>query len=322
MNASKFDRLAKTLAKGASRRRLLAAAGALALGKGQVSLAAQLAPSTCAAAGEVCTLMRGCCDALTCVTSAINTNYGVCVPGEGGTVSIGTTLISPFSEEVEQEVAALANGATTTDTSTTTTTTDLEAEREQRIAEKKARKDDRRDDKRLRQDTHKDELQDRRDDRKLNREERRGPRLAIDLFNAGGIDPVETVRVTNRDDVDIILNKIDSLPPPGHGTEITNGYRLEPGNSFLFLSESEGTLPSIDGNRLRWSPPSPICSSSVPDDGFLITAASSSDSENHEFTILCDGSTGGGNGKNPRRKKRKRKAGRGGKGGKSRNKNG
>ena len=49
----------------------------------------------------------GCCDGLTCATSAINTSYGICVPGEGGMISTGTGLISPFSGTAVEEVAAL-----------------------------------------------------------------------------------------------------------------------------------------------------------------------------------------------------------------------
>ena len=67
----------------------------------------QLGPPTCGEQGAVCTLISGCCDGLTCVTSAINTSYGICVPGEGGMVSTGTTLISPFSETAVEEVSAL-----------------------------------------------------------------------------------------------------------------------------------------------------------------------------------------------------------------------
>src|SRR5688500_18433760 len=141
MDGARFDRFARNVAKSVSRRGMLAALGGLALAGNQRARASQLTPSTCGAAGDVCTMLMGCCDGLTCVTSAINTNYGVCVAGEGGTVSVGTTLISPFSENVEQEVAALAASDTT---STTTTTPDPDAEREQRIADKKARKSSRR----------------------------------------------------------------------------------------------------------------------------------------------------------------------------------
>jgi hypothetical protein len=312
MDGARFDRFARNVAKGVSRRGMLAALGGLALAGNQRARASQLTPSTCGAAGDVCTMLMGCCDGLTCVTSAINTNYGVCVTGEGGTVSVGTTLISPFSENVEQEVAALAASDTT---STTTTTTDPDAEREQRIADKKARKSSRRNEQQTRRSANQTEQKDRREDRRLERDARRGPRLSFEIFNHGGFNQsqepaVETVRVTNRDDDDVTLHRIESLPPPGSFAEVlvgtSNGYVLDQGESFLFLSRDDN---SFEGNRFEWIG-EPICNGDDPGEGFLISASFGISFEEHHFTVSCSRSnSGNGNGSGKRKKRRRKQAG-------------
>jgi len=312
MESARFDRLARSFATRTSRRTATAAAIALTFGGGRSALANQLTPSTCGAAGDVCTMLMGCCDGLTCVTSAINTNYGVCVAGEGGTVSIGTTLISPFSENVEQEVAAIAAAETT---STTTTTVDPEADREQVIAERKSRRSARRSERDTRRSTNKSQKEDRRDDRRLNRELRRGPKLVLEVFNPGGLNAskqpaVETVRVTNRDDQDVTLHRIESLPPPGGVAEVkvgtTNGYVLDPGESFLFLSRSTPDPNSLDGNRFSWIG-APVCQGLDPKEGFLISASRGISFEEHPYTVLCNSSTSGNENGGGKRRKRRRK---------------
>src|SRR5215211_1775265 len=112
MNDAKFDRLARAFAKTVSRRWLVALAGAAAgILRREPASGSQLGPPTCGEQGAVCTLLSGCCDGLTCATSAINTSYGICIPGEGGMISTGTTLISPFSETAVAEVAGLVQNA-------------------------------------------------------------------------------------------------------------------------------------------------------------------------------------------------------------------
>src|SRR5688500_10536979 len=108
MDDAMFDRLARAFGMSGSRRWLLALIGAMIGMLGQrVARGSQLGPATCGEEGAVCTLLSGCCDGLTCATSAINTSYGICVPGEGGMISTGTGLISPFSGTAVEEVAAL-----------------------------------------------------------------------------------------------------------------------------------------------------------------------------------------------------------------------
>src|SRR5215218_9615013 len=136
MDDVKFYRLARAFTRLINRRQLAVFVSALILTLNpRIARAFQLGPATCGGQGAVCTLLSGCCDGLTCATSAINTSYGICVPGEGGMVSTGTTLISPFSETAVEDVTALMP------TDSTTTTTDPQAEQEARIAATKARKD-------------------------------------------------------------------------------------------------------------------------------------------------------------------------------------
>src|SRR5688500_15028699 len=188
MDDSEFDRLARPFGMSGSRRWLLALVGAATgLLGARTARGSQLGPATCGEQGAVCTLLSGCCDGLTCATSAINTSYGICVPGEGGMISTGTTLISPFSETAVDEVSALV------ETASTAPTTDPQAEREARIAEIRARKDaksskrkTRLDTKRSNQQTRKDEQRDRRldarEDAEEAAEEALGPQLQLELL--------------------------------------------------------------------------------------------------------------------------------------------
>src|SRR5918994_5050133 len=188
MDGAKIDRLARALAKNFNRRLTVVLIGAVTGMFGQqVARGFQLGTATCGEEGAVCTLVSGCCDGLTCVTSAINTSYGICVPGDGGMVSTGTTLISPFSETAVEEASALVETASTAPTS------DPRADREARIAEIRARKDaksskrkTRLDTKRSNQQTRKDEQQDRRLDAREAEEdaleEALGPQLQLELL--------------------------------------------------------------------------------------------------------------------------------------------
>ena len=178
MDDAKLDRLARAFAKTGSRRWLVALAGGVIGVLGQrVAIGSQLGPATCGEEGAVCTLVSGCCDGLTCVTSAINTSYGICVPGEGGMVSTGTTLISPFSETAVEEATALAQ------TASTAPTTDPLAEQEARIAATRARRDAKSTKKRTRLDTKRSAQQLRRDQRKAERRAKQSlrPRLKVEL---------------------------------------------------------------------------------------------------------------------------------------------
>ena len=133
MDGAKFDQLARALSTVHTRRRMMAIFGAAAGMMGQRSArGAQVGAATCGEEGAVCTLVFGCCDGLSCVTSAINTSYGICVPGDGGMVSTGTTLISPFSDTAVEEVTALMPATSSAPT------TDPQAEREAQIQSRKS----------------------------------------------------------------------------------------------------------------------------------------------------------------------------------------
>jgi hypothetical protein len=294
MDGNDFDQYARTFARIVTRRGVLAAAGALAAGfAARSARAAQLAPSTCGAEGQVCTLLMGCCSGFTCATSVINTNYGVCVPGDGGTVTVGTTLISPGSEEAAQEVAALATDATTSTSSTTTT--DPEADREARQAEKQARKTDRKNKQQTRRNSRKSNRETQRNARLL----RRGPKLELQLFKPAAADDPEVVKVTNRDDVAVVLAGISSLLRPTIESPLSPTQTRGAGSAFLFLSGVANPELGLAGNQFGWTT-GRICSDAEVDDGFVVTAGLTSDLENHEYVIYCDRSSGSG--------KRKRKS--------------
>lgn len=326
MNSSDFDRLARFVARRVSRRGLLAAAAGLAIVQRRPVLASQLTPPTCGASGAVCTMLVGCCDGLTCVTSAINTNYGVCVPGEGGTVSIGTTLISPFSEQAVQEVAALAQSAETSDTTTpttTTTTTTTETEREARIEAQELRKETRLNDKKLRKETQKDRKEtqndvqlDRRDDRRDARALRRGPRLKLELLNpGGGVDRTETLRARNFSDSSIVLDKIESLLNPSENTDLN--HSLGVGERFSLYSGPVGDVSDDDEQAWRQDP---VCTTSAGNGaGFRLYTSFSATSRVHEYEVFCDDPPNGSGNNGSRRKNRRRRERRGRNGGKSRN---
>lgn len=230
MDDARFDRFVRMLATRVSRRGAVGVAGTLAIAGIRGASANQLTPSTCGASGDVCTMLMGCCDGLTCVTSAINTNYGVCVAGEGGTVSIGTTLISPFSENVEQEVAAIAASETTS----TTTTTDPTLEREQRLAEIKARKDARRTKQQTRRSSRKSDQQTRKETRQFNREERRGPNVAVSI-TCPQDGTKQTITIRNRSSDDLTVEQITSLFNPLDEEPFLPRTVVEAGTSVEFF---------------------------------------------------------------------------------------
>ena len=285
MNDAKFDRLAQAFAKTVSRRWLVALAGAAAgILRQEAARGSQLGPPTCGEQGAVCTLLSGCCDGLTCATSAINTSYGICVPGEGGMVSTGTTLISPFSETAVEEVAPLVQAASTAPT------TDPQAEREAHIAELRARKDaksskrkTRLDSKRSTQQTRRDEQRNRRLDAREAEEDALGPHLKFELFNPGGSTGTETLRITNFDEASVLLAKIESLLQPQNNNK-TNRTLL-PGRSFNYYSGIPGEISNQD--EQLWIN-QPICSG-VVGAGFRVTIGVNANSEVQQHVILCDG---------------------------------
>jgi hypothetical protein len=249
--------------------------------------ASQLGPATCGEQGAVCTLLSGCCDGLTCATSAINTSYGICVPGDGGMVSTGTTLISPFSETAVDEVSALV------ETASTAPTTDPQAEQEARIAEIRARKDaksskrkTRLDTKRSNQKTRKDEQRERRLDAREAEEdaleEALGPALEFELLNPGGVPGTETLTIRNLDDDSVLLVKIESVLHPDNNN--STNRTVPPGGSFNYYSGISDDIS--DQDEQAWIN-QPICSG-ADGAGFRVTVANHGNSVNQQHVVPCD----------------------------------
>ncbi|MBW3634597.1 MAG: hypothetical protein KY456_16380, partial [Chloroflexi bacterium] len=171
MDGARFDRLTRALLTPSSRRAQFVALGVIVAGVvGQrAATGRQLGPATCGSQGDVCTLLLGCCSGLTCVTSGTNTSYGICVPGSGGMMPASSSLISPHSETLDEEVVGLAASVAATETAASGT--DLEAERDARIAELRARKDEKRTKRRSRLDTKRATVRARNDEQQNRRSE-------------------------------------------------------------------------------------------------------------------------------------------------------
>lgn len=291
MDDINFDRCARNFAGTSTRRSLLALLGAVAAFRGKGALGAQLGPATCGASGDVCTLLSGCCDGLTCVTSTINTSYGVCVPGDGGMVASGTSLISPFSEGVVEEIGTVTSPASD---STSTTATDQQAERDAKIAAQKARRDSRRtkiQSRRTEQQTKKEAQQ---LNRATNEEADRiaaGPLVEGRIFNRGGNNGPETLKITNRDVGEITLTDIEPTLDPSANRTFPPGTEpvLEAGESFNFYSERSLFDSGVNGpNQFAWKQ-TPICTSdALPGAGFRVYVAFNSDSASREYEFPCD----------------------------------
>jgi hypothetical protein len=283
MDDAKLDRLVRAFAMPRNRRSLVALVGAaMAMLSQRVARGYQLGPATCGEEGAVCTLIAGCCDGFTCATSAINTSYGICVPGEGGLVSTGTTLISPFGETAVDEVSALM------ETASTAPTTDPQAEQEARIAATRARRDAKSTKQRTRLDTKRSAQRLRKDERKADRTARRSlrPRLKVELlFKQVGSVRTEVVKATNRDDVDVVLTRIETLQDGlGEADLTTSQFTLVPGKSYSLVS---GLIPADAGDsEYRWSD-TVVCDGVVTGDGYRLTAAFSRDEKNYGFIVRC-----------------------------------
>jgi hypothetical protein len=308
MDDAELDRLARAFDMSGSRRWLIAVLGAV-LGTVSGFLrqlaagASQLGPRTCRAKGNACTLSAGCCDGLTCATSSINTSYGICVPGEGGMVATGPTLISPFSETAVEEVAPRVQ------TASTAPATDPRADRKAHIQELRARKDEKRSKQRTRLDTKRSTQQTRKDEQQ-NRESEAGkseagktvgaslgPQLQLELILSTEDDSktaavenvnVETVKVTNLDDVNIVITRIESILAPKYGTSLTTSparFTLVPGKPYFFVAGLTPADATID--RFDWT--NAIACDGTPGAGYLVKAAFSVNLENHDFSVLCAG---------------------------------
>jgi hypothetical protein len=300
MDDAKFDRLARAFAETLTRRRtVLLLSGTSAMLGQEAARGFQLGPATCGEEGAVCTLVSACCDGLTCVTSAINTSYGICVPGDGGMVSTGTTLISPFSETAVEELRILMQ------TPSTTPAPDPEADRQARAAEIRARKKTRRAARKTRFDTKRATMRTRKDEKRNGQRKARdadeaagGPQLELKLVFAeadpdSGVDgdqpvPIEVVRVMNRDDVDVVLTRIETLKGPVNEANLVGSkFTLDPGASYSLVSG----LPSEDienatKDRHQWLD-KVMCDGTIQKQGYRVTAAFSRGRATYEFVVFC-----------------------------------
>ncbi len=301
MDAERFDVLTRKLGAGSTRRQALAALGAVAALWTQRGRAAQLGPPSCGSAGKVCTMLAGCCDGLTCVTSAINTNYGVCVSGgDGGTVASGTSLVSPFSESAQSSgtVDAPSTSTTTSTTTgtTTTTTTDPKAERQAKLQERRSRRSTRRNKIQSRRTTKATSRKTRRDDARKAAVLAAGPELEFDFFTKsmiveGSDTKYEELRVSNVSDITVQLSSVKVLGDASEGQWL--GETVASGATRGLVS---GPIDEkqLDSDQQFWSH-TYVClgSSTANARGWIIKAAFSSEAENRTYTILCDGSVNG-----------------------------
>lgn len=224
MDGDSLDRLARAFRKWIGTRRglLSLAAGAAAILGPKIASGNQLGSAMCGSQGNVCTLLRGCCSGLTCVTSSTNTSYGICVTGSGGMVSASSSLISPHSETIEQDVVALEETVAAMEADTSVA--DLEVTRDARIAEIKARKDDKRSKRQSRLDTKRSTRRTRRDDQQ---ERRRAaattptptPRTATSQVSTVSsvvscpqeVGASQVVTISNHSGSDVVVEQLTSL---------------------------------------------------------------------------------------------------------------
>jgi hypothetical protein len=288
MDCAKVNWLARALPKTINRRQLAGLVGALWSLYGQrVARGSQLGPATCGTQGAVCTLLVGCCNGHTCATSAINTSYGICVPGEGGMITTGTTLISPFSETAVEEVTALVQ------TSSVGPTTDPKAEREAHIAEIRARRDARRTKQKSRLETKRTRLKTRKEEKKTlppesnnaanTAEDTLGPYLEFQLLKPGGLTGTETLSIRNRDDSNVLLVKIESVLQPRNNSATNRA--VSPGSSFSSYSGISDDIS--DDDELTWI--NQLICSGTAGAGFRVTIGANADSVNQQYVVLCDG---------------------------------
>jgi hypothetical protein len=151
MDGTQFDRILCTLSGRATRRRLVAVSLLAPLRERPVR--AQLDAPACRAEGDVCTHLTGCCDALVCATSAINPNYGVCIPGEGDHVAVTTQIVTPFREGIVTELGAGLVEAEAAEVEAVALIAEQEAAEDARRTTRRTRKDTKRAKKRTRRDT-------------------------------------------------------------------------------------------------------------------------------------------------------------------------
>ena len=154
MTTIPFDRITRVLSGLTSRRALVATVSALVVAKARPAHAAQTEVAACAAQGDVCTYLKGCCDGLVCATSMINPNYGVCISGEGEQVAVTSQLVVPGSDGVLAQLAAELAETETDGATADQAVAAQQSAQDTRRSKHRSRKDAKRSKHRTRKDTH------------------------------------------------------------------------------------------------------------------------------------------------------------------------
>ena len=239
-------------------------------------------------------------------------------------ISTGTGLISPFSETAVEEVAPLVEAVS--DSPTTDLQAERKAHiaevrdrKDANDSERKTRLDTKRSKRKTRRDTKRTKRRNKqtRSDEPPNREleepeepeapeeldepeeEAPVPRLKLELLfsEADGdseapgdqLVPIEVVRATNRDDVDVVLTRIETIQESPNSADLTTSqFTLGPGESYSFVSG----LPTEDAadatnDQYRWLDKI-VCDETLEGQGYRVKAAFSSNDDNHEFVVTCD----------------------------------
>jgi hypothetical protein len=292
MKARDFDGLTRIFAASSTRRGLVAFTAAFAGFSARDSRAAQLSNGACGVAGEVCTLLIGCCEGLTCATSTINTNYGVCVTGgSGGTMAVTDSIIAPTTTETSTQMDALAQEIAASAT-TSTTATDPNADQQARRDARQSKRSSRRSTRKSNNTTQQTNRKSRRDTHQLNA----APQLILESFTGQGDgevgDVTEIVKVTNLDTVSIVLSRVEANLNPGLADTLS--VTIAAGSSYLLesgvIQPDPGDDEPVDTETpdaslgTIWTEDS-VCGDSGA--GYTIVAAQSGATTTYEFDVLC-----------------------------------
>jgi hypothetical protein len=251
MNDHPFDQVARLLSCAGSRRRALAAFGALVLARTTpASAASQIETAACGEAGAVCTQIKGCCEGLVCATSYTNPAYGLCVSGEGDMLPVSGDIVVPGAEGTEEELAQQVTGATGTTTGGQDGLAAQPAEIEARKAARATRRSNRRSTRNTQATRRRGNHGDTHEKKVANRDEKRtANRTARDLRGAPHLkmtftstDNPERLRVQNREDVAVTISRVVSLKDPGV-SKLVN-ISLEPGETHVLDSHSTAASTS------------------------------------------------------------------------------
>jgi len=254
MEDSRFDRLARFLAAKSPRRGLLAAVFAVFAMRWQ-RVSAQFTTLTCGSEGNVCTPLAGCCAGFTCVTSALNPSYGICITGDGGLITAGTSLIVPGSDGAVAQASAMATAFTSA------TPVDVHAERQADLQARRDKHDTQLTRRRNQQDERRSKQQTRRSDRRSRRRLRTSSETASSDASAnaastpvvalsvscpqGGAPQLVTIHNLGGEPIDVakvgsLLNPIEEEPhtPTPGGLVIDSGVTRQ-----LQFGGADGDVP-------------------------------------------------------------------------------